>query len=500
MTSPRHDKSRIENFKGGLLKNAYSWVLGHDDFNEWLYKDHFQLLWIKGDPGKGKTMLLCGIIDELTKTVHDTSTIAFFFCQTTDARINNATAVMRGLISMLVEQRLALISHIRREYDKFGKQLFEDVNAWQALSNIFMDMLEHPSLKSTYLIIDALDECETDRSKLLNLITHCRSKAHVKWLISGRNRIDIEGGLRLGNLRPSLSLELKENAEKVSLAVDVYIDHKISNIAALVEDEALGCRVRDQVRGKANGTFLWVALVFQELERAQSWEILDVLDEIPVDLVALYDRMLRQTQQLQRNDPQYCRLVLSTAILVYRPLGLLELGALSGLPSQISNKAGSIREVVTMCGSFLTTRDDHVYIVHQSAKDYLTEHAAATIFSSGFRGVHYGIFSRSLNIMFKTLKRDIYCLRDPGHSIQHVTPPDPDPLSVARYPCLYWIDHLKDSQLNGREGHDLQNGGRIHLFLQEKFVHWVEALSLLGSLSEGGFSILELGTLIVSIE
>ncbi|KAJ5857867.1 hypothetical protein N7455_008761 [Penicillium solitum] len=189
-----YDKSRIESFKEGLLKDAYSWVLDHDDFNEWLYKDHFQLLWIKGDPGKGKTMLLCGIIDELTKTVHDTSTIASFFCQTTDARINNATSVMRSLISMLVERRPALISHVRREYDKSGKQLFEDVNAWQALSNIFMDMLEDPPLKSTYLIIDALDECETDRSKLLNLITHCTSKAHVKWLISGRNRIDIEGG------------------------------------------------------------------------------------------------------------------------------------------------------------------------------------------------------------------------------------------------------------------------------------------------------------------
>lgn len=61
------------------------------------------------------------------------------------------------------------------------------------------------------------------------------------------------------------------------MAVDIYIDHKISNIAALVEDEALGCQVRDQMRGKANGTFIWVALIFQELERAQSWDILKCL-------------------------------------------------------------------------------------------------------------------------------------------------------------------------------------------------------------------------------
>ncbi|KAJ6050043.1 beta transducin-like protein HET-D2Y [Penicillium canescens] len=496
VTNPRHDKSRIEGFKGGLLKEAYSWVLGHDDFKEWLFEEHCQLLWIKGDPGKGKTVLLCGIIDELTETIHDTSTIAFFFCQNTDARINNATAVIRGLISTLVEQRPSLIAHVRREYDKSGKQVFEDVNAWQALSNILMDMLKDPLLKSTYLIIDALDECETDLSRLLGLIAQHTSTTHVKWLISSRNRIDIEWGLQLEKSGAKLSLELKGNAEKVSLAVEAYIDHKISNLSALVEDEALGDRVRDQVRRKANGTFLWVALVFQELERAQSWDVLNVLDQIPEDLVALYDRMLGQTKQLQRNDPEYCWLVLSTAISVYRPLSLVELGALSDLPSQIANKAESIRNVVKMCGSFLTIREDHVYIVHQSAKDYLAEHVAAAISPSGFAGIHYSMFSRSLNIMFNILKRDIYGLGDSGVSIQHVKLPDEDPLVLARYPCIYWIAHLNGAHLNGKEWDDLQKGGQIHMFLQTKFLPWLEALSLLGCMSEGGFAIWELGTLL----
>ncbi|KAJ5395158.1 uncharacterized protein N7487_009461 [Penicillium crustosum] len=34
--SPRHDKSRMESYKGRPLKDAYSWVLDNDDFNEWL--------------------------------------------------------------------------------------------------------------------------------------------------------------------------------------------------------------------------------------------------------------------------------------------------------------------------------------------------------------------------------------------------------------------------------------------------------------------------------
>ncbi|KAH7115659.1 hypothetical protein EDB81DRAFT_767586 [Dactylonectria macrodidyma] len=77
-----------------------------------------RLLCAKGDPGKGKTMLLCGIINELKKETG------------IDSRINNVTAVLRGLIYLLVGQQPWLISHVRTKYDQAGKDLFEDVNAW----------------------------------------------------------------------------------------------------------------------------------------------------------------------------------------------------------------------------------------------------------------------------------------------------------------------------------------------------------------------------------
>ncbi|KAH7630474.1 hypothetical protein B0T09DRAFT_283859, partial [Sordaria sp. MPI-SDFR-AT-0083] len=65
LTNPRDDKARIERTKGGLLRDSYRWVLNNADFQQWRDDPQHPLLWIKGDPGKGKTMLLCGIIDEL---------------------------------------------------------------------------------------------------------------------------------------------------------------------------------------------------------------------------------------------------------------------------------------------------------------------------------------------------------------------------------------------------------------------------------------------------
>ncbi|KAL2134279.1 hypothetical protein VTI74DRAFT_536 [Chaetomium olivicolor] len=128
-TDPRHDKKRIEGAKGGLLRDSYRWVLDNAEFQRWRHGEDNRLLWIKGDPGKGKTMLLCGIIDELNISA-PSGILSFFFCQATDSRLNNATAVLRGLIYLLVSQQPALISHVRQQHDLAGKRAVEDTNAW----------------------------------------------------------------------------------------------------------------------------------------------------------------------------------------------------------------------------------------------------------------------------------------------------------------------------------------------------------------------------------
>jgi chromosomal replication initiation ATPase DnaA len=107
----------------------YQWILEHSNFQQWRNNQQSRLLWIKGDPGKGKTMLLCGIINELKASIAKTDLLSYFFCQATDARINNATAVLRGLVYLLVDQQPSLISHIQKKYNHTSKSLFEDANA-----------------------------------------------------------------------------------------------------------------------------------------------------------------------------------------------------------------------------------------------------------------------------------------------------------------------------------------------------------------------------------
>lgn len=464
-SEPHDDKKRIEETKGGLLQGSYRWVLDNYSFQRWRDDPWSRLLWIKGDAGKGKTMLLCGIIDELKSST--TRLLSFFFCQGTDSRINSATAVLRGLIYLLISQQPSLISHLRKKYDQAGDSLFHDANAWVALSDIFTSMVQDMDLETSYLVVDALDECVVDLHKLLDLIVRTTvSSTRVKWLVSSRNEAHIEQTFKSVGDEAKLSLELKQNAEQVAQAVDVYIDYKLSLLESLAED-SLREQVRDELHRKANGTFLWVALMVQELEGPESWDPLEVMKEAPAGLNQLYDSMMGRIQQLKRSA-EICQLLLSTAAITYRPLYLAEMGSLGGLAGQGIVPAERMRKIVAMCGSFLTVRDEQIYLVHQSAKDYLSGKMQAAALPSQSK-MHHSLFSRSLELMSSTLKRDMYDLVEPGFPINEVKIPNPDPLGTLRYSNVYWIDHL--CACTQDYDNILLDGGKAHHFLREHLLH-----------------------------
>ncbi|KAH8745713.1 NACHT domain-containing protein [Hyaloscypha sp. PMI_1271] len=394
LTDPCDDKKRIEDTEGGLLEDSYRWIFGTSEFKQWRSDQLSPLLWIKGDPGKGKTMLLCGIINELSKSTVDTALLSYFFCQATDSRINNATAVLRGLIYMLVHQQPSLVSHIQKKYDNAGKALFEDANAWTALSEIFTNILQDSSLDSIYLIVDALDECVTGLPELLDLVVYTSAvSSRAKWIVSSRNWSSIERSLNTAAHRSYLSLN-------------------------------------------ANGTFLWVALVCKELSKVPGWKAKKKVTAYPPELDPFYRRMMDQVRGVEdAEDGELCTQILAVISAVYRPVSLDELSSLINMPDGIASDYKALSEI--------------------SAKDFLIKEAQNEIYPYRVEAVHHIIFSRSLRAMSRTVQRDIYGLRAPGISIDQVTPPEPDPLVAVRYSCLYWVDHLLDCHTSEKKIEDL---------------------------------------------
>ncbi|KAF2023782.1 hypothetical protein EK21DRAFT_94642 [Setomelanomma holmii] len=330
-------------------------------------------------------------------------------------------------------------------------------------------------LKTVRVLLTKQDECVTDLSKLLNFVVRtAASSARLKWLLSSRNEAHIKQELKYINAEARLSLELKQNAEQVSYAVKAFIDCMLPVLSSL-SDQSL----RNQ------------------LEKPEIWNPLEVVDEAPIGLHELYDLMMNRVQKLKKSNSEICRLLLSATSIAYRPLCLAEIGSMCRLSGQISVVERNAQTLVAMCGSFLTIQNNQVFLVHRSAKDYLINKMQDTTLLSQTKA-HGHMYVQSLKIISNALRRDMYGLIAPGYPIDEIQVPVPDLLAPLRYSCVYWVDHLCESNpvISAVDIDCLQEKGNVHDFLKEKYLYWLETLSLCGSMPKGVRSIARLRSLV----
>lgn len=508
ITDPREDKDRIGS-KDRLLRDCCAWVLESPNFRRWRDRDDTKLLWIKGDPGKGKTMIMIALVKELSerfkakpgssilspmlaklKDKTRSGILSYFFCQSTDSRLNNSISVLKGLIYLLVIQKKGLIRHVRKRYDEVQDRIFEGPNALYALRATLLDILNDSTLPRTYLLVDALDECVVELRLLLDIITgnNFETRSKVKWLVASRHRPDIEERLRPNGLRIKISLEL--NATHVSRAVNTFINYKVRELAARKKyDTKLQKEVKNQLRKKAEATFLWVALACKRLsdEEVPLWETRSVLRDLPSGLEPLYGLMMNQI--LRRGDVELCKQILRTVTVTFRPLLLRELAATAGLPEALFDSTSSLHDLVDRCGSFLTVREGAIHFIHQSAKDYLATGNGRRIFPSSKAEEHGNIMHRSLDLMANTLRKDMCNLKKPGALAREAEQNISNGLLPRiGYACCYWVNHLGDYLVDSDSAQRYQilhDGRKVHEFLQNHLLHWIEVLSLLRTMPEG---------------
>ncbi|KAI8653760.1 NACHT domain-containing protein [Fusarium sp. Ph1] len=431
IVNPQTHKKQLEKTKGGLLKDSYRWILDNDDFRGFRGDPGRRLLWIKGDPGKGKTMLLCGIIDELEK--ESTNPLSYFFCQATQDNLRSVISVLRGLVWLLCKKHSELMPCVRAVYDMEGKICFSDLFS---LKGILGSMLQKPCLQSAVLIVDALDECSYQ--------TH----------------------------------DVVEREELIDLIIELS-EYKTDELAHnKLYDEETKEAVLQRLLAGANDTFLWVALICKELARpvVRPRETLTKLYHLPIGLEDLHIRMLEQIVTSEYSS--FCLQILAFACIAYRPLSLDELQVL--MPDLHGYGPEELRDLIGECGSFLTLQGDVIYFVHQSAQDFLIDGGKDEIFPSGIHEQHRVLFRRSLEAP-TVLKRDLYGLKSPGVFVEDITSPDPDPLSPLRYASLYWIDHFE----NTNKSRNMSDYKAIEEFLREKYLYWLETLSLQRVLEQG---------------
>jgi hypothetical protein len=110
--------------------------------------------------------------------------------------------------------------------------------------------------------------------------------------VSSRNWPNIEAQLEQAGHK--LSLEL--NANSVAAAVDIFIQQKIDQLAQEKQYKAeIRSAMLQHLTLNANGTFLWVALVCQDLRATPKWNVLKKLALFPPGLEDAADQRVRRS-------------------------------------------------------------------------------------------------------------------------------------------------------------------------------------------------------------
>ncbi|KAM0554845.1 hypothetical protein ACHAPJ_006580 [Fusarium lateritium] len=494
ITDPQIDKKRLQDQKGDPLWESYHRIFNSAAYQHFTDDPSSRVLWINGPPGKGKTMLLCGMIDGMK---HSLKPLSFFFCQATvkEEDLSSDTAVMRGLIYVLLDYQPSLLSILRPYYDKKKEKLFNSVNSSEIIGEILTNMLKHPSLQDAILVLDALDECKFKRTKLAKLVCDLSKSCSAKWVISSRDWPEIQQ--ELGLAQGLISLSLEDEQEPVSKAVKSYIRIRVDELARKWGDDAkLKESVFDYMNSHADNTFLWVALVCEKLGSSSISKrgVLEEVKKFPQSLNALYQVMMERI--MESSEADRLKQILATTCIAYRTLTSKELIALIEMMEGYTED--DVKDVIGFCGSFLIYQEDKILFVHQSAKEFLLNTGLDLAFPYGTVHQHSEVFLRSIQILESVLRENIYDVDSPGTLIDELSPPSTDPLRPIEYLCVYWGKHLIQSA--NTENWSMENLNKAFDFLQQKLTCWLEALSLLRHLAVAVSTILDLESLLADMD
>lgn len=127
--------------------------------------------------------------------------------------------------------------------------------------------------------------------------------------------------------------------------------------------------------------------------------------------------------------------------------------------------------------------DSPIRLFHLSFREYLLDKKRCSNhqFWINKQETHHDIFVRCLTLMLTDLKMDICDLRLPGTLVSDVEKSRVEeclPPSL-QYACRYWVHHLE------RSGTHLGDNVQIYDFIRKHFLHRLEALALMGKISDG---------------
>ncbi|RBR19576.1 uncharacterized protein FIESC28_05571 [Fusarium coffeatum] len=262
---------------GSPAEQTGHWLFDDAIFQDWLNGEnqerHQGLIWIKGKPGSGKSMLMGEAFRRAsrrqTKGSDPSQTAAFFFNGKGDDLEHSVVGLFRSLIYQLCSKVPIFLKSFQEVWDaktKTGCFMRSGAISWQEaeLKTAFQKMMLQQSDSKVLIFVDALDEC--DSSHVRDLAYFWR-KVTKSAFASG---IDLKVCL---SSRHSPSVTVSDCPE---IVMEQHNSHDISTYLKQRIEVGIGIEnaewqiLEEKITERSDGMFLWVVLVVDDLLR--SWD------------------------------------------------------------------------------------------------------------------------------------------------------------------------------------------------------------------------------------
>ena len=369
VTNPTIDRNNLIDTKHEIVGDTCDWILTTTQYQAWFDRAADRLLWVWGEPGKGKTMLSIFISQKLEvarKTV-------YFFCSAESEDRRTATAVLRGLIWHLTGLFPELVRAFR---ERCGSSMDDAVLSRETLWVEFARLVAAVSSEHIYCVVDGLDECDQDSQdwlarKFVSLENGDDTPPHIQVLITSRE----VSGLRCVN---KLSLD-SDCRDLIDNAVRVFVEVRTGDLfRGFPFTPSRRSRIKGKLFRDAKGSFLWVGFALIELIKQRcELDVMEVLEKLPPGLFKLYDRMWSSIASSRQN---ICTRILEYLSMACRALTLQELVPLVGCWPHADSliTETQLRDLIGSCAPLFRITDQTVRLVHESLRDYIKNRVLPT--------------------------------------------------------------------------------------------------------------------------
>ncbi|KAJ5471551.1 hypothetical protein N7530_008908 [Penicillium desertorum] len=453
------------------------------------------IFWLNGRAGTGKST----ISRTMAKTFEDFNLLgASFFFKRGEGDRGNAIKLFPTITRQLARIIPQLIPGVQKAIhdnsDIATKGLMEQFDKL-----LFQPLLElNPSALSipiVVIVIDALDECDVDNDmrlvlQLLPLLQKVNT-VRLRFLLTSRPELPIRLGFSNMADHNHEDFHLHEISKaKVEEDISLFLSHRLSKIRM---DRSLpsgwpGVMNIQILVALSVPLFIFASTICRILEDPH-WDPEDSLHEILTHrnngskldgtYLPVLNRLLnKQSEKQKKQLVEGFQQVVGAIVILESPLSVSSLSRLLDLPERLLHLR------LNQLHSVLSVPDDEtlpVRLYHLSFREFLldAESREKTPFWVDEKEMHYKLTTRCLRVC-QDLRKNICGLPSYGTQRAEIDQQtiDQSLSSELQYSCRYWAHHLMQCTDLHVIMHD------AHLFLQKHFLHWVEAMSLLGLGSE----------------